>query len=291
MAQFGETVLTKKGLLLEAKVHAGTKLEFTKAKVGDGILDDIDRIFDMTDLISFKKEFPINSVTANAGKTSATVEVIINNKNIDEGFILREVGIYANDPDEGEILYAVRNSGVQGDYLPEASVSHVDLIMSLTMAVGNAENVLIQYDDSLLFVTMELFKKLAGKNWSTENVVQNAKDIAAIRDGTIPLALIGNLTDLSTNDKSSVVAAINEVNNKSVDLAQSLKVGSGTFAGDGAEVTIAHGLPAAPKFVDVRASANPGGFLGEVWVRFDATNIYVGNSGSFKGRFAYLIYV
>jgi hypothetical protein len=56
--------------------------------------------------------------------------------------------------------------------------------------------------------------------------------------------------------------------------------GSNTFAGSGGEKTIAHGLGSSPSAVSVTPTANPSGNLGEVWCRKDATNIYVGNSGS-----------
>ena len=64
--------------------------------------------------------------------------------------------------------------------------------------------------------------------------------------------------------------------------------GTGAFLGDGAEVTIPHGLEGGePQHVTCIATANPGGYLGEVWVRKDVTNIYVGNSGSFTGNFVW----
>lgn len=59
-----------------------------------------------------------------------------------------------------------------------------------------------------------------------------------------------------------------------------LATGSSAFVGSGNEKTIAHGLGSAPSSVSVTPTADPSGNLGEVWCRKDATNIYVGNSGS-----------
>lgn len=101
---------------------------------------------------------------------------------------------------------------------------------------------------------------------------------------------IADLSNLTTQDKTSLISAINELASKAVDLSQFFKTGTGNFAGGNQEVTIAHGGGKAPQFVDVKLSENPGGFLGEVWVRSDETNIYVGNSGSFTGGFSYLAY-
>lgn len=63
---------------------------------------------------------------------------------------------------------------------------------------------------------------------------------------------------------------------KSGDMA----TGSSTFVGQGSTRTIAHGLGSPPSSVSVTPTANPNGYLGEVWVIKDTTNIYVGNSGS-----------
>lgn len=64
--------------------------------------------------------------------------------------------------------------------------------------------------------------------------------------------------------------------------------GSGNFAGSGGEVTIPHGFYAIPDSVSVTPTTDPGGYLGEIWVRKDATNIYVGNSGAHTGAFDWI---
>lgn len=61
--------------------------------------------------------------------------------------------------------------------------------------------------------------------------------------------------------------------------------GTGVFAGSGGETTIAHGFAVTPVHVNVTPTSDPSGYLGEMWVRKDSTNIYVGNSGSHTGNF------
>lgn len=66
--------------------------------------------------------------------------------------------------------------------------------------------------------------------------------------------------------------------------------GSSNFAGDNLEVAIVHGIvdsnsnPLIPTGYSVYPSANPQGYLGEVWVRATATHLYVGNTGTYKGQ-------
>lgn len=65
--------------------------------------------------------------------------------------------------------------------------------------------------------------------------------------------------------------------------------GVGTFSGNGSETTVAHGLSKVPTIAMVTPNSDPTGYLGEVWSRVDATNIYVGNSGSYTGQFYWFV--
>ena len=63
--------------------------------------------------------------------------------------------------------------------------------------------------------------------------------------------------------------------------------GSSTFLGNSTVRTIAHSLGRIPTFVGITPSANPGGYLGEVWYTADGTNINVYNSGSATTAFTW----
>lgn len=64
--------------------------------------------------------------------------------------------------------------------------------------------------------------------------------------------------------------------------------GSSSFAGNSNARTIAHGLGVTPSVVNVTPTANPGGYLGEVWVTKNATNIYVYNTGTATTAFDWI---
>ncbi len=74
----------------------------------------------------------------------------------------------------------------------------------------------------------------------------------------------------------------------------SAATGIANFAGLGRETTITHnitdiyGNAVVPVFCTYMVQTNPNGTIGEVWMRWDATNIYVGNSGSYTGTFTWL---
>ena len=69
--------------------------------------------------------------------------------------------------------------------------------------------------------------------------------------------------------------------------AHNVSRGTSTFAGSGNEVTIPHDLPTIPISAYAFPIINPEGYLGEVWIRMDETNLYVGNSGSFNGAMSW----
>lgn len=56
--------------------------------------------------------------------------------------------------------------------------------------------------------------------------------------------------------------------------------GRSYFPGAGNEITIAHQLGVVPVAAFATPIEKPNGYLGEVWIRLDATNLYIGNTGS-----------
>lgn len=176
MSNFSQLVLTRDGIELQAKVQSGTLLKFTRVGVGDGALREGQHLNTLTNLINYKTSFPINDIKTQGDGTSI-IQTVITNKDIEEGFFLREIGLYAEDPDKGEILYCVANTGMYADFLPPKTLNSVDIILDLITIVGNAENVVIKMDDSLVYVTREEFNNLAGDGRTDETVKKNADDI------------------------------------------------------------------------------------------------------------------
>lgn len=74
------------------------------------------------------------------------------------------------------------------------------------------------------------------------------------------------------------------------------KSGTANFKGGGQETTVLHqcvgfdGSKKIPNFISITPVENPQGTLGETWVRKDNTNFYVGNTGSYTGKFDYIVF-
>lgn len=154
MAQFADITITRTGLDMIAKSQTGDKLIFTGIKIGDGQID-AQSIPDMTDLINFKQDMPINSVTA---KENGHAEIIgiIDNENLDVGFFVREIGIFAKINDGGTpALYGYANAGNLASYISDKSIPMDAIKFKIDIVVGNSENVSFTSDKSIVYVTQE----------------------------------------------------------------------------------------------------------------------------------------
>lgn len=95
MANWQGAILTKQGKVLQAKVQAGTKLELTKMKSGNGTTTTTN-MEDLVDLVSPKQEFGIASVIPKSDGT-CVVRGILTNDSLEVGYNINEVGIFAKD--------------------------------------------------------------------------------------------------------------------------------------------------------------------------------------------------
>lgn len=140
MPNWSGTVLTGKGRALQAKVEAGATMQFTKLKIGDGILTAGQDIDSLNDLIGPKKNVGISGLTPLENGV-CKIAAVVTNEGLATGFYVRELGVFAQDPDAGEILYAYSNDGAP-DFLPAAggSVAVAEELV-IHMAFTNAANI------------------------------------------------------------------------------------------------------------------------------------------------------
>ena len=162
---FSCSALTEKGLALSAKVQSGlSSIAFTKAAAGDGAYSDDEDISQRTSLKQQRQTFPITSVGVRS-PSSVAVRFIASNHQSQEhggdlvrGYEIREIGIFARDPDEGEILYAIA-LGVEDhyDYMPAYDEQiPTEIAINYIAALANADSVTLEmpsgafvlYDDA-----------------------------------------------------------------------------------------------------------------------------------------------
>ncbi|MEK4428443.1 phage tail protein [Paenibacillus sp. FSL M7-0802] len=176
MAAFGGLVLTIKGRNLQAKVQAGQQLKFSRMGLGDGIVTS-QSIPNMTELITERKSITANRVyTPSPGR--AAVSAILSNQDVTTGFFFRELGVFALDPDEGEIMYAYGNSGSgSAEYIPPTGGADlIEKLINVNLLVGNATNISITTDQSLVYVTIQdLEETLQEAKEYTDTQIANVK--------------------------------------------------------------------------------------------------------------------
>ncbi len=148
MANWNGLVMTDKGIALQSKVQAGEVLNITKMKLGSGTLPAETDIRKLTDLIKPEQNLGIGGREPNGDycKISAT----ISNVGLEAGYYVRELGVFAEDPDDGEILYAYTTDGAP-DYLPaEGGSTVISQEFSVNIAVSDTDKINVEIDPGAL---------------------------------------------------------------------------------------------------------------------------------------------
>ena len=151
MANWTGGRLTKAGNDLQIKVEAGRcKLELTKIKLGDGT-EDIGAIDALTDLVGPKAVFGISSVVAKDGM--CTVTGVISSSNVTAAFYAREWGLFAKDPDIGEILYMISLNPNPESIPPKTAALKQSATYAMNIVVSNATHIEVRIDPAGLVNT------------------------------------------------------------------------------------------------------------------------------------------
>ncbi|WJH28459.1 tail fiber protein [Paenibacillus sp. CC-CFT742] len=172
--------LTNKGRQLQAKAQTGVQLLYTRMAVGSGTLSG-QSLAAMTALITPVKNLEITRLYRPTGATRAIMGATLSNADVTTGFYLREIGIYANDPDEGEILYMYANAGTTADYIAPSGDGIIKKLLNMNVIVGSATNVTANIDESLIYVTRDEFEEaLANIDVDVSDASLNEKGIVQL---------------------------------------------------------------------------------------------------------------
>lgn len=152
MAAFPKMTLTNAGQALQTKVLAGATLTFTRIALGDGQLNG-QPIAPLTALISQKATVEVDSVRV-VNTSTAQASGFFSNADITTGFWWRETGVFAQDPDVGEILYGYTNAGDAGDYIPTVADTRIEKYIYCSIAVASATTVDITIPSSDTYIPM-----------------------------------------------------------------------------------------------------------------------------------------
>lgn len=148
MAEFSKLVITNKGQALLAKMIAGSgNIEFTKVSASSTAYTD-SQLEGLTSLTNVKQTSLISKITR-TNEVAIKVETAFTNTELTAGYYMKALGLYAVDPDVGEILYAVTRETSGNCYMPAYNgITVSGAYVQLVTTVGNADNVSLEVDQA-----------------------------------------------------------------------------------------------------------------------------------------------
>lgn len=224
MPNWANLMLTKQGKLLQAKAIAGSTLTITKMKLGSGIIPDGVSPEELTDLVQPKQVLGLTAISVNGGL--AKIQSIVTNAELSEGYYIRECGVFANDPDVGEIMYAIMTD-TSPDFLPSASSSVViSEEFSINVVTENMANITAIIDPEGI-VTVANARKIAEDKVAEHNEAPDAhpndfnlkgltigKDnVIATKKGDFLTLLAGKGINLLSDIKNKIITVVGKSKN------------------------------------------------------------------------------
>lgn len=202
------TYITTQGAILAAKTLEAKTLKFSKFAIGDGELLDTSAsaIKALTGLSNFVLNFDITKISRDTD-TQVTVRGLFQNTDAEHSFYLRELGLYAIDPDTNEeILFAYINYGDKAEYINNSISAKKEHYFDMVITVDNADNVSITTDPTTVYITekdlSELKEIVVAPNAGAHNAIYRGKDITELfYDGTLTKQIAaGTFDDVFVGD-------------------------------------------------------------------------------------------
>lgn len=149
MANFDRSGMTQAGINLMGKAIGGATIQFTKLVLGDGEMTG--EILDLQGVVSPKQNVDVTRIERNDNQCTVGGELLT--KSVKQGFFWRECGLYAMDPDIGEILYNYAYS-TKPDYIAQSDSGMMEeILVAMVATVGSNANVDVTIDDSIVYAS------------------------------------------------------------------------------------------------------------------------------------------
>ncbi len=179
MADFSSLVITKTGQELLTKIISGTDgIRFTRIKTSDTGYK-FSELETLTALSGIKQNTPIISVSR-TNNTAIMVEALISNTELTLGYYLRTIGLYAEDPDKGEVLYAASAELSGGCFMPAYNgITVSGARIQFVTTVGNSNNISLLVDPAGM-VSVELLEKKIAEHNNSETAHANVPRVKVI---------------------------------------------------------------------------------------------------------------
>ena len=143
---WANAVVTDKGLSLLAKLTQGNTLDITRAVTGSGFVAPV-LLNKQTEITSPQQSLTFKSVSyPETGKCA--MPVTLTNEGLESGYDAMQVGVFARDPDAGEILFFIAQSE-RGTPIPsETEMPGYSAEWTFYFQYGQADSVNVTVDPS-----------------------------------------------------------------------------------------------------------------------------------------------
>ncbi|WP_370833695.1 hypothetical protein [Acidaminococcus sp.] len=172
MAKFPSLTFTQKGMQMLVQAQNSHTLTFTCGKLGSGMLTDSDDITAFTDLKAPRMMLPIvKKDDSNPEKIVLTFNTA--NTELAEGFVSRELGIFAKLDGGAETLYAYSNAGANYDYIPSKDTPSDENRLEVSLIVSSSANIAVQIDTSIVYVHKSDVEEMIASHNASEDAHSN----------------------------------------------------------------------------------------------------------------------
>ena len=172
MAKFPNLTFTSQGTQMLVQAQNSHTLTFTCGKLGSGVLADSDDISKFTDLKSPKMTLPIVSKDdSNPEKIVLTFDT--SNSALEQGFISREIGIFAKLDNGSETLYAYSNAGNNYDYIPSKDTPSDENRLVVNLVVSSSANISVQINKSIVYTHKSEVEEMIATHDASDTAHEN----------------------------------------------------------------------------------------------------------------------
>ncbi|MCF0159118.1 MAG: hypothetical protein HUJ83_11490, partial [Veillonella sp.] len=150
MANWNSLILTNLGKELNAKINAGlTTLRFNRVALGSGTPTSST----ITALSKEEQSFPFDVNPPKVKGRVMTLEFTAHNKDLVKQYTIRELGLFAQDPERGSILFAYMTDNAPDIMPARGTATVVTRKMNLNITTDNTGSVSVTTTGK--FITIE----------------------------------------------------------------------------------------------------------------------------------------
>lgn len=221
-------VITNKGRALLAKLIAGNTLAITRAVVGAGSVAP-GVLSEQTDVADIKQTLVFNAVAyPEDGKCALSCN--LRNSGLETGYTAMQVGIFATDPNEGEILFFITQAATgKGTEIPsEAEMGEYSAEWTFYFKYGQADSVEVVIDPAATVTQVKMEAYVEG--YIEEHVkphMTSTSNPHKVTKAQVGLGNVDNTSDANKPVSTAQAAAIADAKKAGTDAQSALSTHAG----------------------------------------------------------------